>query len=75
MVPGWDTELFGCPLPNYVGTTQLLRGCALFNAGRFDPAIVDGPDGAKFNRAISRETVLSVIERRFATDVASVSGR
>ncbi|MGC4985962.1 hypothetical protein ACLQ18_36015 [Streptomyces sp. DT193] len=24
MVPGWDTELFGCPLPEYVGTAQLL---------------------------------------------------
>ncbi|MQY40562.1 hypothetical protein SRB17_85950 [Streptomyces sp. RB17] len=72
MVPGWDTELFGCPLPDYVGTAQLLWGCALFNVGRFDPAIYDSPDGEKFSRAISRETVLSVIERHFATDVASI---
>ncbi|MER6374914.1 hypothetical protein ABT255_42650 [Streptomyces mirabilis] len=72
MAPGWDTEVFGCPLPDYVGTAQLLWGCALFNAGRFDPAIFDGPDGEKFNRAITRETVLSVVERHFATDVASI---
>ncbi|MFE5088369.1 hypothetical protein [Streptomyces mirabilis] len=72
MVPGWDTKVFGCPLPDYVGTAQLLWGCALFNAGRFDPAVFDGPDGEKFSRAISRETVVSVIERHFATDVASV---
>jgi hypothetical protein len=72
MVPDWDTELFGCPLPDYVGTAQLLWGCALFDVGRFDPAIYDSPDGEKFSRAISRETVLSVIERHFATDVASI---
>ncbi|MDO0916752.1 hypothetical protein QQM39_39860 [Streptomyces sp. DT2A-34] len=72
MVPGRDTELFGCPLPDYVGTAQLLWGCALFNAGRFDPAIFDSPDGEKFNRVVSRETVLRVIERHFATDVASI---
>lgn len=72
MVPGWDTEVFGCPLPDYVGTTQLLWGWALFNAGRFDPAIFDSPDGEKFNRMVSRDTVLRVIERHFATDVASI---
>jgi hypothetical protein len=72
MVPSWDTEVFGCPLPDYVGTAQLLWGCILFNAGRFDPAIFDGPDGEKFNRASSWETVLSVVEGHFATDVASI---
>lgn len=72
MVPGWDTEVFGCSLPDYVGTAQLLWGCALFNAGRFDPAIFDSPDGEKFSRMVSRDTVLRVVERHFATDVASV---
>lgn len=72
MVPGWDTELFGCPLPDYVGTAQLLWGCALFGAGRFSAAIFDRPDGEKFNRMVSRETVLRVTERHFATDVASI---
>ncbi|MFE3476265.1 hypothetical protein ACFXOI_32415 [Streptomyces bacillaris] len=72
MVPGWDTELFGCPLPDYVGTAQLLWGCALLNAGHFDPAIFESRDGEKFNRVVRRETVLRVIERHFATDVASI---
>ncbi|MGA5042369.1 hypothetical protein ACPCA8_35905 [Streptomyces capoamus] len=72
MVSGWDTEVFGCPLPDYVGTAQLLWGCALLNAGRFDPALYDTPDGEKFDRTVSRDTVLRVIERHFATDVASV---
>ncbi|MFE1455736.1 hypothetical protein ACFW7K_12155 [Streptomyces sp. NPDC058735] len=72
MVPGWDTEVFGCPLPDYVGTAQLLWGCALFNTGRFDPALYDGPDGENFNRTVSRDTVLRVVERHFATDVASI---
>ncbi|WP_149182617.1 hypothetical protein [Streptomyces sp. TRM49041] len=72
MVPGWDTEVFGCPLPDYVGTAQLLWGCALFNTGRFDPALYDGPDGENLNRTVSRDTVLRVVERHFATDVASI---
>ncbi|MBZ3904374.1 hypothetical protein [Streptomyces griseiscabiei] len=72
LVPGWDTEVFGCPLPDYVGTTQLLWGSALLNAGRFDAAIFDSADGEKFERVVSRETVLRVVERHFATDVASI---
>jgi hypothetical protein len=72
LVPGWDTEVFGCPLPDYVGTAQLLWGSALLNAGRFDAAIFNSPDGEKFDRVVNRETVLRVVERHFATVVATI---
>jgi hypothetical protein len=39
--PGWDTEVFGCTLAEYVGTAQLAWASAITCAGRFDPAVFD----------------------------------
>lgn len=71
MTPGWDTEVFGCSLPDYVGTAQLLWASALACAGRFDPAVFDGPDGEPISNIIGRDTVLRTLERHFTTDAAA----
>lgn len=43
--PGWETELLGCTLPEYVGTAQLAWASAAMCQGRFDPAVYDTADG------------------------------
>ena len=69
--PGWDTELFGCTLREYVGTAQLAWASAISCAGRFDPAVFETPDGKLIARHVGRETVTRVLDAHFA---ASVTG-
>lgn len=71
MTAGWDTEVFGCSLTDYVGTAQLLWTSAMHSAGRFDPAIYDSPDGPRLDGVISRETAVSTIDRHSAADAAA----
>jgi hypothetical protein len=68
--PGWDTQLFGCTLREYVGTAQLAWASAISCRGRFDPAVFDTPDGKLITRHVGRDTVTRVLDTHFATDVA-----
>jgi hypothetical protein len=65
--PGWDGELFGCTLREYVGTTQLIWASVIASAGRFDLALFDTPDGKRIARHVGRDTVVRVIDAHFAT--------
>ena len=69
--PGWDTELFGCTLREYVGSAQLAWASAISCAGHFDPAVFDTPDGRLIARHVGRDTVARVLDAHFA---ASVTG-
>ena len=66
LLPGWDTELFGCSLREYVGTAQLVWASAFGCAGRFDLALFDTPDGQVMARHVGRDTVTRVLEAHFA---------
>ena len=67
--PGWDTELFGCTLREYVGTAQLVWASAVSCAGRFDPAVFDTPDGKLIARHVGRDTVTRVLDAHFAASI------
>lgn len=66
--PGWDTELFGFSLKEYVGTVQLVWAAALHQLGRFDPSIYEGAEGQDFGRHVSRDAALGIINTHFAID-------
>jgi hypothetical protein len=65
--PGWDINLLGCTLREYVGTAQLAWASAVSCAGRFDPAVFDTPDGELIARHVGHETVTRVLDAHFAT--------
>lgn len=67
--PGWDTELFGCTLREYVGTAQLIWASVIASGGRFDLALFDTPDGKLIARHISRDTVVRVLDTHLATSM------
>jgi hypothetical protein len=67
--PGWDADLFGCTLREYVGTAQLVWASAISCAGRFDPAVFDTPDGKLISRHVGRDTVTRVLDTHFATGI------
>ncbi|MET8630219.1 hypothetical protein ABZW30_42020 [Kitasatospora sp. NPDC004669] len=71
MLPGWDTELFGCSLTDFVGAAQLLWASALVCQGRFDPSFLDTADAAGISDIVSRDTIVRVLERQFAIDTAA----
>ncbi|WNI27349.1 hypothetical protein [Streptomyces sp. ITFR-16] len=68
LVDGWDEELLGCSLSDYVGVTQLLQVSALRNEGRFDPAWLNQPQMEKVCSVIPDGTIREVTERHFVTD-------
>jgi len=68
MHPGWDTDMLGCPLSDYVGIAQILLGAAINNAGRFDPTWLDSPGAALICQAIPKPIILQVTDAHFATD-------
>jgi hypothetical protein len=68
--PGWDAEVFGCTLEEYVGTAQLVWVSAIKCAGRFDLALFDTPDGKLIERHLSRDTVTHVLDAHFAISTA-----
>ena len=68
--PGWDAEVFGCTLQEYIGTAQLIWVSAVKCAGRFDLALFDTPDGQLIARHLNRATVTRVLDAHFATDTA-----
>ncbi|MFE2546661.1 hypothetical protein [Actinacidiphila glaucinigra] len=71
LVDGWDEQLLGCSLSDYVGVTQLLQVSALQNEGRFDPAWLIQPQMEKVCSVIPGETIREVTERHFVTDLKS----
>jgi hypothetical protein len=66
LVPGWDTDLLGCTLAEYVGIAQLIYFSAVSCEGRFDLALFDTPDGEIIARHVSRDTVVQVLGAHFA---------
>ena len=68
--PGWDAEVLGCTLQEYVGTAQLVWVSAVKCAGRFDLALFDTPDGELIDRHLSRDTVTRVLDTHFVTTTA-----
>ena len=68
--PGWESEVLGCTLQEYVGTAQLVWVSAVKCAGRFDLALFDTPDGKLIARHLSRDTVTRVLDTHFATSTA-----
>ncbi|MFF3951361.1 hypothetical protein ACFYYN_42195 [Streptomyces sp. NPDC001902] len=69
LVDGWDEQLLGCSLSDYVGVTQLLQVSALQNEGRFDPAWLIQPQMEKVCSVIPGDTIREVTERHFVTDL------
>ena len=68
LVDGWDEEVLGCSLSEYVGVAQLLHVSAQQHAGRFDPAWLEQPQMAKVCSVIPADTIREVTERHFVTD-------
>ena len=68
LVDGWDEELLGCSLSDYVGVAQLLHVSAQHNAGRFDLAWLGQPQMEKVCAVIPADTIREVTERHFVTD-------
>ncbi|MFF4250624.1 hypothetical protein ACFY1L_05360 [Streptomyces sp. NPDC001663] len=71
LVDGWDQELLGCSLSDYVGVTQLLQVAALRNEGRFDPAWLSQPQMEQICSIIPARTIREITDRHFVTDLAA----
>ncbi|WP_431929846.1 hypothetical protein [Nonomuraea jabiensis] len=69
--PGWEHDLFGCSLVQYVAATRLIRASALTYAGRVDPGVLTGPEADKLLKHIDQATFDAVLARHFAIDAAS----
>lgn len=67
--PGWEADVFGCTIEQYVCVTQLLWGSALQTGGWFDPAWLDTQDAAPMRQRISRDELLRVVDQHFLTTV------
>ncbi|MFF7415438.1 hypothetical protein [Streptomyces lydicus] len=68
LVDGWDEQLLGCSLADYVGVTQLLQVSALRNEGRFDLAWLRQPQMEQICSVIPERTIREVTERHFVID-------
>jgi hypothetical protein len=69
--PGWEEDLFGCSLVQYVAAVRLIRGRALTQAGRIDLGELTGPEADTLLAHIDRSSLEAVIERHFAIDVTA----
>ena len=69
--PGWDSNLLGCSVTDYVGVAQLLFGAATTMDGRFDPAWLDG-DLDAFTDLTTPAALAAVIDRHFATSAQAL---
>jgi hypothetical protein len=65
LLPGWEADLFGCSLPEYVGAAQLVWASASQGTGRFDLAFFDTPDGQLIARHVGRDTLIGVLDAHF----------
>ncbi|MFD0261085.1 hypothetical protein ACFVH7_22815 [Kitasatospora indigofera] len=71
LVPGWEEELLGCSLEDYVGTAMLLQVAAHSNAGRFDPDWLALSHMRQVTDIIPAQTMTSVLRDHFVTDTAA----
>jgi hypothetical protein len=71
MRPGWDTDMLGCPLSDYVGIAQILLAAAIKNAGCFEPSWLDDDSAAPICQVIPKPVILDVIDTHFATDLTA----
>ncbi|WP_043686631.1 hypothetical protein [Streptomyces xylophagus] len=69
--PGWDIQLLGCSLTDYVGIAQLLFAAATHKDGRFVPEWLDGGLDA-FTGLTTPGALAAAIDRQFATDVQTL---
>ncbi|MEY9842782.1 nuclease-related domain-containing protein [Streptacidiphilus sp. EB103A] len=70
LVPGWEEKLFGCSLPEYVGTVQLLWGAAVAGQGQLPQSWFDSPEAAEISQHLDKTTITKVIEDHLAVDQA-----
>jgi hypothetical protein len=66
---GWDRELFGCSLGDYLNTAFVLHVGALRNVGMFDPTWIDQPQFEGITRLIGTD-ILSTMHAHFVADRA-----
>jgi hypothetical protein len=71
MRPGWDNELVGCAISDYVGIAQVLLASAINNAGGFDPTWLDGASATPICQVIPKSVILQVADTHFAADVTA----
>ncbi|MDW8478532.1 hypothetical protein QBA57_41625 [Streptomyces scabiei] len=69
--PGWEEELLGASLSQYVGIAQLLWASAISRAGRFDPDSLREAGAHRICAEIPAATITSVTEQHFVTDAAA----
>ncbi|MEV0226598.1 hypothetical protein [Streptomyces sp. NPDC050704] len=77
--PGWDQDLFGCSLADYVGLTRLIWGAVtqhpvLELRGRFHPGWAAGSGIDEFGSLATPEEVTAVLERHFVTTARRLQG-
>lgn len=68
LIPGWDLEVLGYPLTDYIGTAQLIWASAINCFGFFDPEFFATSGGALATQHVAKETVLNILNAHFATN-------
>lgn len=75
LTDGWEHDLLGCPLADYVGLAQLLYTAATNRQGRFDLTWVPEPELTVFEELTTHSALKTVLDRHFATDAAQERAR
>lgn len=75
LTTGWEQDLLGCPLADYVGLAQLLYAAATARRGRCDLGWLPENELTVFETMTSRSAIETVVERHFATDAVEERAR
>jgi len=67
---GWDEELLGCALIEYVGAAFLLHAGAHYNSGTFELDWLDQPQFADITTEVPAAVLRRVIEEQYTADRA-----
>lgn len=68
---GWFEDLFGCTLPQYVGTGFIVHTSATINGGRFDAAWLENDDSVQpIIDKIPIAVMRGVVETHFVGDIS-----
>ncbi|WP_433521653.1 hypothetical protein ACQPZ2_30730 [Nocardia pseudovaccinii] len=71
LADGWDLELFGCTLQQYLATGFLLHTAAVKGAGRVDlDAILSQPGSERITDTVPANIIRDALARNFTTDIA-----
>jgi len=70
LAPGWQRELFGASLVEFVGAGQLLHFACRPNGGIFDPGWLDAPQLAEIAAVMDSSVLRRVWHENYLTDVA-----